>query len=329
MPNIEAEKNQPRNNERESSNLFQDAYNFTDHIRPDVEGRLRQLNLIGYGAVAGGIKDIPNEFVHHPWETIGKLSVVGATGVGLSAALAAESPLIVGGATAASIALTAASLWHTSVKFLGDQKLMHSLDAVYKSGDKHTRDTSQKVAADVIGPEAFDYGIGIAGGFAGMYAPKLSEKLPLNFVTDRLKPFIPFAITPSGDQVHMVFADGSEIHMHGKQAIYYTDGKEYQLKVNENGIDMCALGSLAGRQVLKGARNDSAPGVDNTIKVDINPTKGKTELFTVIPASSVRSEYDKKNRSDWLFSSCEECHHELEAIEKAETIYWDLKRKSH
>lgn len=275
MPNIESEKNISRNREKESPNLVRDAYNFVDHMRPDIEGRLRQLNLVGYGAMAGGIKDIPNEFFNHPWETIGKLSATGAIGTGLGAALAADSPVIVGGATAASIALTAASLWHTSVKFFSDKKLMDSLDAVYKSGDKHTIDNSQKVAANIIGPEAFDYGIGIAGGFAGLHAPKLSEKLPLNLVKDKLKPFIPFAITPSGDQVHMIFADGSEIHMHGKQAIYYADGKEYQLKVNKNGIDMSALGSLAGHQVLKGSLDGAASGVDNTIKVNIDPKRAK------------------------------------------------------
>ncbi len=202
MPNIESEQNHVRNNQKESHNLVNDAYNFADHIRPDIEGRLRQLNLIGYGAVAGGIKDIPNEFFNHPWETIGKLSVSGVTGVGLGTALAVDSPILVSGATAASIALTAASLWHTSVQFFANKKLMHSLDSVYKFDDKHTMDVNQKIAADVMGPEAFDYGLGIASGFAGV---KLSEKLPLTFLTNKLKSFIPMARTMSDDPVRMPF----------------------------------------------------------------------------------------------------------------------------
>ena len=91
MPNIESEKNISRNDNKESANLVGEAYDFANHARPDIEGRLRQANLIGYGAIAGGIKDIPNEFLHHPWETIGKASVAGASGVALGAALAGKN----------------------------------------------------------------------------------------------------------------------------------------------------------------------------------------------------------------------------------------------
>ena len=317
MPNIESQQNSFANNEKESHNLFQDAYDFGNHARPDIEGRLRQLNLIGYGAVAGGIKDIPNEFLHHPWETVGKASAAGAVGVGLGAALAADSPIIVSGAMATSVALSAASLWHTCVKFASNKQLMHSLDSVYKSGDKQVKEKSQKVAADVIGPEAFDYGLGIASGFASMYAPKLSEKLPLNFVTDKLKGFIPFAHTMSDDPVRMNFKDGSQIHMHGSQAFFEKDGKEYQLKINNNGIDMSVLGSLAGHQLLKGVRNGPGSDIDNAIKIDIDPKKQNTKLFTYMPASYEGEKYDKSNGAGWFLNSCNQCKIELDAIGRA------------
>ncbi len=318
MPNLESEQSNVRNSQKESPNLVSDAYNFADHVRPDIEGRLRQLNLIGYGAVAGGIKDIPNEFFNHPWETIGKVSTAGAIGVGLGAALAADSPIIVGSATAASIALSAASLWHTSVKFFTDKKLMHSLDAVYKSGDKHTMDSSQKVAADVIGPEAFDYGLGIAGGFAGL---KLSEKLPLNFVSSNLKPFIPLAKTYTGDAVHMIFTDGSAIHIHGNQAIYQSGGWEYDLNINNNGIDMNALGSITGHQVLEGTRrgHDVTGSGNNFIKVEVDPETKTSSVLSATPASYMRKEHSFDQPFGWIWSSCKQCRIEDETRGNSES----------
>lgn len=93
MPNIESEQNHARNNGQESHNLFRDAYNLEDRIRSDFARRFRQANLISYAAMTGGLKDIPNEFFSHPWEAVGKLSVVGVTRVALGTSFAAESPL--------------------------------------------------------------------------------------------------------------------------------------------------------------------------------------------------------------------------------------------
>ncbi len=175
MPDLERESDNAA--AKESHDLFRDAYNLGKKVYADSEGRDRQFDLLEYGALLGGIKDIPNEFIHHPWETIGKLSTAGVSGVALSAALAAESPIIVSAATATSVVITAAGLWHTYVELASNKKLQQSLDAMYKSDDKHTLNTSQQVASEVIGPVAFNYGIAAVGGFAGMHGPGAYESL--------------------------------------------------------------------------------------------------------------------------------------------------------
>jgi len=317
LPSTELEKSLSSNN-KESPNLLNDAYDFGKNIATDFQGRLRQVGLLEYGALAGAIEHAPNEFLHHPWETIGKLSVAGATGIALGAAMAAESPVIVGAATAVSIAGTTAALWNTYVKLSSDKKLQQSLDAVYKSGDKQTINTNKQVAAQVMGPEAFDYGLAVAASVAGMYAPKIYEKLPLNSLTSKLKPFIPVARTYSDDAVHMEFADGSTIHMHGEQAIYKTHGWEYDLKINNNGIDMEVLGSIAGRQILRARCGGSSTesGARDYIKADFDPKTKNTMFSGEVSPSNKHAESLNKQSSSWISSSCQQCRIEQDIIEK-------------
>jgi hypothetical protein len=313
LSNAELEKSLSKSKEKESPNLFNDAYNIGKNIVTDLQGKVRQVGVLEYGALVGAVKDAPNEFLHRPWETIGKLSVAGATGVALGAAMAAESPVVVTAATAASIVGTTAALWNTYVKLSSDKKLQQSLDAVYKSGDKQTVDANAKVAAEIIGPEAFNYGLAVAGG---LYGSKVAENVPLNFLTGKLRPFIPVARTYSDDAVHMTFADGSAIHVHGEQAIYQTHGWEYDLKINNNGIDMEALGSIAGRQILKGSRSGDSTksGAENYIKVDIDPKKNSTKLSGEVAPSYVDAEKFDKHQSGWIWSSCKQCSIEDDLI---------------
>ncbi len=313
MPNRETERQiASEQNDEVHKSLIMDAYNFcADTIRhPDA--RARQAFVAEYGVIVGGIRDLPNEFINHPWETIGKVAVATGTGLAMGAALASESPVIASTAVAAGVITTAAALWNTCVRLANNQAFKSGMDAVYKSGDEHTIVKSMQIASDVLGPEAANYGIAFAGGLAGAYGPEAFSGLRWNYLANKLHPLVPAAYGTRNGAVEMSFMDGSQLHLHGDYAIYQSGGKEYQLQTNRHGIDLEILGSIAGRQIIKGwLTPEQLPydGLAKPFKVDINPDKHISTIKTRMETTNI-DHADLPKFQSGRFLSCYECEPE-------------------
>jgi hypothetical protein len=310
MSDIQRDKSTGSPVESESP-LFRDAYRGCAATVARLEARSRQTTVAAYGAIVGGIKDIPNEFVNHPWETVGKVAVAGVTGVALGAATTAESPLIANAALVAGTITCGASLWNSCTRLRNNAELKQSMNAVYKSGDLRTMTNSMQVASDVIGPEAFNYGIATVGLRGGVQGPKAWLDLCNDYFANRLRPFIPMAEITPFRAVEMRFGDGSSLHMHGHQAVFRIGGDEWNLNVfDRRGVELGVRGSYLGHQVLKGSLG---PGL---FEVDINPRTGITRVKGDDLTEYSHSELAAKKQSAFPVS-CEECRPFRQAMREA------------
>lgn len=301
-----------------NNSLFMDAYKEFAAGIAHLDGRTRQATVAAYGAVVGGIKDIPNEFMNHPLETAGKVAIAGVTGTALAAAAAAESPLVVSGALLGASAASALSLWDSYNRLASNEKLKHAMDAVYKSGDPSTIASSLKVASDVIGPEAFNYGLVMASMCGGGRGPKAWSNFCDRRAETMLLPFVPMAEVTPFRATELRFSHCSSLHIHGKEAIFRIGGDEWQLNVYEpQGADLGMRGSYLGRQVFKGGL-----GLNGFLKVDINPDINTTKVVWGNRLSGYKhSEYkhsDLQNRELRTYPVlCEECRPFRQAMREA------------
>lgn len=308
MSDKEIVKETPTHSSAESHDKFvKDAYNFCTDTVTNPDARARQAFVAAYGTAVGGIKDLRNELIDHPWETIGKIAGSGASGIAIGAALASESPLIVGATGVAVVVTTTGALWNTFIRLAHNEALQKSIDLAYKSGDQRSLTESMQGAASVLGPEAANYGLALAGGLAGGFiGSKAISELGWNDLTSGLRPLIPIAYGTANGAAEMKFADGSIIHMHGGQAIYQIGGLEYVLKPNPRGINMSILGSIAGRQVIKSWHDSPHGELPKPFEANINPKLGVTKVTEV--TGTIRYDHRKiaQHLSNW-FPSCHEC----------------------
>lgn len=294
------------------SSLFMDAYKEWAAGVGYVEARARQATVLTYGAVVGGIKDAPKEIVNHPLETAGKVAIAGATGVVWGAALAVESPLIAQGAFLAGTVAYAGSLWNSYTRLANNLKLRHAVDAVYKSGEPSIMQNSLRVASDVIGPEAFNYAIVMAGVRGGV-GPKSLPTFCDNYFGNKLIPRFPIPEAkdlPFGP-VEMRFRNYSSLHMHGENGIFRIGEDEWKLNVIDRQIELGIRSSLFGRHVLS-SKIGTSP-----LRVDMNP---RTGLISIQEGNHL---LEFKHSDLWdktlprFPRSCTECQPLREALDKA------------
>jgi hypothetical protein len=286
--------------------LVTDAYNFCADTISHPDARARQAFVAAYGSAVGGIKDLPNEFMKHPWETIGKVAVGGVSGVAVGAALASESTAIVTAATAFSVVASAAALWNSFTRITSNECLKNSMDAVYKCADQETLLKSMQTASNVLGPEAADYGLALAAGLTGAYGPKAFTELQWNLLVTRLKPFVPFARATENGATEITFGNNIIVHMHANEAHFQIAGEEYRIPCNANGIDMSTLGSITGRQVIKTWEITHDGKLLKPLTIDINPQLG----ITTMTSYRGKGIYDQKRLTELFshrFLSCSAC----------------------
>lgn len=108
----------------DDSNIFSEIYKFGADTLQKPDARARQTVVALNGLVIGGIKDIPNEIVHHPLETTGKVVLAAGAGIGVTALLGLGSPYIAGGTLIAGGALLGAAVTNTWNKACGDQNCL-------------------------------------------------------------------------------------------------------------------------------------------------------------------------------------------------------------
>jgi hypothetical protein len=319
MSEIERETSTGSHQEIHSS-LFLDAYNLCKDTINHPEARLRQAEVAIIGTMAGCIQEGGKEIISHPWEVTGKVAVAGATGAALGIAAAAESPIIASGAIGVCVIGTGASLWHTYSSLSSNKDFQNSMDAVYKSGDQPTLNTSISTASNAIGPEAFNYAIGLTGGLGGLFHPKLSASIStipyvaelsqyfrpkLTFGTaERYSQYIPMPKPTGSGTVEMYFKDGSTLHAHpfGNTAMLRAGGVEYVVNTNKNGIDLAAFVSPTGRQIVKGLSQEKLP-----LELYIDTIAGRTKV-TGYGKTSEYLHSPKDNKSWEWFASCRKCN---------------------
>lgn len=159
------------------SNALGEVLDFCSQSVQHPDARARQTVVALNGLVIGGIKDIPNEIVHHPLETTGKVVLSAGAGIGVTALLGLGSPYIAGGTLLAGGAFLGAAAANTWNKACRDQKLSQAMTSTWKSGDVSTLQNSMKIAEERLGREGFDYGVGFAAGGAGIkFAPAVLSR---------------------------------------------------------------------------------------------------------------------------------------------------------
>ncbi len=309
MPDFKKETESSKTKDTSREKLFDDAYDFKS-FAAQAAGRVRQVGVIESAVTYGVLKDIPNEIIHHPLETAGKIFITRAAGTALAAAAASESPLIAGAAAAVGIVGAGATIWNTYHHVAHSDKLKQSLDAVYKSASRSTFENSSKVASEIISPEAFNCYLAVGAGLRGQRLPKALQIYYDRFEqAEILQPHLPIPeVSPSG-AVEMTFADGSVLHMHGKQAMFRTGIGEHIIPSNEHGFKLGISRSELGRQVIKeldGACKDLR-------KIDIDTRIGITKVKTYGPFGHTASYKHSKPGKDLMendkpWSFCYQCN---------------------
>ncbi len=299
--------------------LYDEVYNFCQETMAQPDARARQAFVVGYGACIGGMKNIqelPKEFINHPWETTEKVAKESIPGFVTGAVLTAASPEIVEAATAAGIVTTAASLWHTCMNLMTDRQLQKSMENVFKSGDQRVMNAGIQVASDRLGPEAARYGIELASTLTGLYGPKIWKDISCSQLENKLRPYWPHTVGTRNGAVEVIFEDGSALHLHDDQAIYSVAGLEFPLHASSAGVYMKILGSLAGRQVVKGWQEADLiqPFADvftrptrMPFKVDINPKLGQTKVNSFGKTFIYKHPESGPDDFGQDFSSCGSC----------------------
>ena len=323
MAEIEREVSTAPHQETNNS-LFLDAYNFCKDTANHPEARLCQAEVATIATVNGGIQEGCKEIVNHPLEVAGKVAVAGTVGAALGAAVVAESPVIAGGAIGVGIIGTGASLWHTYSSLASNKDFQHSMDAVFRSPDQRTVNKSIRTVSDALGPEVFNYTIGLAGGLGNLFRPKLANslsiipfatKLSQYFRPTRSAPwtiesydqFIPMPKSVGGNTVEMYFKHDVTLHAHvsANSALLRADGIEYVVNTNKHGIDLASFISKSGKQIIKGQSQEKLP-----LEVSINPETGVTKVNGY--GKTWEYQFSEKNRIEnpyayeWL--SCRNCN---------------------
>ena len=241
----------------------------------------------------------------------GKLAAASATGVVLGAAAAVESPIIAGAAVVAGTVTTGFALWNSYARLSKNEKLEHALNSVYKYGDSGTMRNSLKEACDAIGPEAFDYGIAMAGMPVGIHGPRTWSNLSANYFANKLVPYMPLGEVTAYRAIEMRLSDGSSLHMHGEEAIYRIGNAEHKLSVlSSNGVELGMRASYMGRQVLKGHTGS------NAIEIEINPLTGITKVKDG-QISKYKHSWLANQRLPFFSALCEECRPFRRSVQKS------------
>jgi len=263
------------------------------------------------------IQELPNEFINHPWETTERVAKESIPGFATGAILAAAFPEVLEATAAIGIATTASALWHTCVNLMTNKQLQQSMDNVFKSDNQKVMNLSIQVASDTLGPEAAHYGIELASALIGLHGPKMWKNISRSQLEDKLRPYWPHTVATRSGAVEVIFRDRSALHLHDDQAIYSIAGMEFPLHSSSRGVDMNILGSIAGRQVVKGwqtaesnqplAKIFTQPS-RMPFKVDIDPKLGLTTVDSFGKASIYKHpEPGFNDESRQKFSSCFYC----------------------
>ncbi len=221
MSEIERETSTTPHQEAHNS-LFLDAYNFGADTIKHPDARARQACVAAYGAVIGGITDIPNEIRNHPVETAQKAAIGVAAGLGTAALLTTNSPWIAGGTLVGGGLLLGVALKNSWDKACNNVQLSKALSATWKNGDLGTTLDSMKIAEKQLGEEGFDYGLSaIAGGVGAKFSPSLIAKIANEFGPRTVWKFSPrpnwvkqadgtrTSIDPKDGEVLTQYADGT------------------------------------------------------------------------------------------------------------------------
>jgi hypothetical protein len=156
-----------------NNGLSLDTHDFFKDTITHPAARARQTAVVAWGAVAGGIKDIPNEIGHHLSETAHKVVEGLAVGTVVGALAATESPLVAGGLLVGGGILLGVAFKNTWDKGTDDPELSKALSASWRSSDSAIMKNSMRVAERQLGPEAFNYGLSaLAGGLGAKYGTK-------------------------------------------------------------------------------------------------------------------------------------------------------------
>jgi len=257
MSEIEREISTTPSQEAHNS-LFLDAYNFcADSVR-HPEARGRQACVATYGAVIGGIKDIPNEIRNHPIETAQKAAVGIAAGLGTAALLTTNSPWIAGGTLVGGGLLLGVALKNSWDKACNNSQLSKALSATWKSGDLATTLSSMKIAEKQLGEEGFDYGLAtIAGGVGAKFSPLMIAKIANEFGPKTTWKFLPnpnwvdqtdgtkISIDPNNGKVLTQYSDGTikEVRSEHETVTYHPEGA-YTFEFS-NGVKVRDMDNLA------------------------------------------------------------------------------------
>ncbi len=170
-----------------------EAWDFSAQSVMHMDKRGKQAEVIAHGLVVGGIKDIPNELLNHPWETAGKASAIGMVSACLGAALSAKTKWIATTAKFLGWGLGSTALATTAIDLASKPKLQAALSNIWQSDDKQTMVASKVVAEGECGPTGFDFGLAlpaaVAGGIGGRMAFKrweLTRPVPPNLLKSDL-----------------------------------------------------------------------------------------------------------------------------------------------
>ncbi len=266
----------------------------------------------------------PINVVNHPWEVVGKAAVAGMAGAALGAAAVAESPIIAGGAIGVSVVGTGASLWHTYSSLASNKDFQHGMDAVFKSSDQSTLNKSARTASDALGPEAFNYAIGLAGGLSSLFRPKLANSLSTIpsvaklsqyfrpsrsafWTTEPHSQFMPMPKATGCNTAEFYFKHDVTVHTHNSanSAMLRAGGIEYVLNTDKNGVDLASFVSASGKQIIKGRSQEKLP-----LEVSINPETGVTKVngYGKIWEYQYSAKNSTKSSNSQLWFSCRQCN---------------------
>ena len=222
--------------ETDNSNIFKEINDFCLQTMNKPDARARQAIVALNGLVIGGIKDIPNEIVHHPIETTGKVVLAAGAGIGVTALLGLGSPYIAGGTLIAGGALLGAAVTNTWNKACSDKQMSQAMNATWNGSDMTTLQNSMRVAEERLGRDGFDYGVGFAAGAAGVkFAPA---------VLSRFAPKTIWRITPNPQWVKQ--SDGTQIATDEFAATTYTKYKDGTIKKTTDYGDTTTLHPKGG-----------------------------------------------------------------------------------
>jgi hypothetical protein len=256
-----------------SQNAFRDAYDTTCKT---VSACAREAELIGVGTIGGAIKS----GIKHPGETACSAIMAVGTGVAIGA-IAAESPVLMGGAVVVGAGMTAAWAWITFNPWdpsnqLRYQNMHNAMQDTWNHSDKSTCSRSLDNMQDAAGPAALDTIVMFASGAAAGKAFSLAPKFRFNT-----------GLTPAFETVPKFYESGTAAPKAGTGASDYMlfmrrHGKMTTLKVSPSMLDAFLDPKGTGfvkdsDRILKVSDNNGKTTTVDKTTGEITEHDGKTE----------------------------------------------------